>query len=91
MNENMQSSYTYIIGLEFNAARNNIAIEQTTNPDNGFIQLHQNYIDFLTVIIGEDLIFFENYKFASDNTSKKINSLYKNLNTVSFNTFIISL
>ena len=29
-------------------------------------------------------IFFENYKFASDNTSKKINSLYKNLNTVSF-------
>jgi hypothetical protein len=60
MNENMQSSYTYIIGLEFNAARNNIAIEQTTNPDNGFIQLHQNYIDFLTVIIGEDLIFFEN-------------------------------
>ena len=29
-------------------------------------------------------IFFENYKFASDNTTKKINSLYKNLNTVSF-------
>ena len=60
MNENMQSSYTHIIALEFDAAKNNIAIEKATNPDNGFIHLHQNYIDFLTVIIGEDFVFFKN-------------------------------
>ena len=60
MNKNMESSYSYIIGLEFDAARNNIAIEQITNPDNGFIQLHQNYIDFLTIMIGEDFTFFKN-------------------------------
>ena len=29
-------------------------------------------------------IFFENYKFKSDNTAEKINSLYKNLSTISF-------
>ncbi len=60
MNENMQNSYAHIIRLEFDAAKNNIAVEQATNSDNGFIQLHQNYIDFLTIFIGEDYVFFEN-------------------------------
>lgn len=60
MNENMQSTYSYIIELDFNSAKNNIAMEQINNPENGLIQLYQNYIDFLIVMIGEDLPFFEN-------------------------------
>ena len=35
-------------------------------------------------------IFFENYEFKSENTAEKINSLYKNLNTVSFLDLIIN-
>ena len=75
MNENMQSSYTHIIRLEFDKAKHNIAIEQATNPDNGFIQLHQNYIDFLTVIIDEDFVFFEN---AVKQKSERITMLKEN-------------
>ena len=30
------------------------------NPTNGFIPLHQNYIDFLTIIIGEEKSYFDN-------------------------------
>ena len=59
MNENMQSSYSHIIALEFDEAKLKIAEEQLANPENGFIYLHKNYIDFLTIIIGEDFVLFE--------------------------------
>ncbi len=58
MNERMQQSYTRIINLEFEAANKLLLIEQIENPDNAIFVLHQNYIDFLTVIIGEDEDFF---------------------------------
>jgi lipopolysaccharide export system permease protein len=35
-------------------------------------------------------VFFENYKFKSSNTTDKINSLYKNLNTISFLDLILN-
>ena len=59
MNDRMQKTYTHIINLEFDAAKQLISLEQTNNPSNGFIQLHENYIDFLTVLIGEDYAYFE--------------------------------
>jgi len=60
MNENMQKSYSHIVNLEFESAIKLLANEQSKNPTNGFIPLHQNYIDFLTIIIGEEKIYFDN-------------------------------
>ena len=41
-------------------------------------------------ILEDSSIFLENYEFASNNTSAKINTLYKNLNTVSFLDLILN-
>ena len=62
MNERMQQSYTHIINLEFEAANKLLQIEQLENPDNAILVLHQNYIDFLTIIIGEEAEFFSTAK-----------------------------
>ena len=56
----MQKSYSHIVNLEFESAKKLLANEQSKNPTNGFIPLHQNYIDFLTIIIGEEKIYFDN-------------------------------
>jgi hypothetical protein len=58
MNERMQQSYTHIINLEFEAANKLLQIEKIEHPDNGILVLHQNYIDFLTILIGEEEEFF---------------------------------
>jgi len=60
MNENMQQSYSYIMNLELDSAKKLLANEKSQNSTNGFIVLHQNYIDFLTIIIGEEKIYFDN-------------------------------
>jgi len=58
MNERMQQSYTHIINLEFEAANELLQIEKIEHPDNGILALHKNYIDFLTILIGEEEEFF---------------------------------
>jgi tetratricopeptide (TPR) repeat protein len=62
MNERMQQSYTHIINLEFEAANHLLHIEQIEHPDNAILFLHHNYIDFLTVLIGEEEKFFSTAK-----------------------------
>ena len=62
MTERMQKSYTHIINLEFEAANKLLQLEQFEHPDNRIFVLHQNYIDFLTVLIGEDKDFFSTAK-----------------------------
>ena len=58
-NENIQNSYKHIINLEFEEAYDLLEVESENNPDNGFIPLHKNYIDFLTILISEDNAYFE--------------------------------
>ena len=41
-------------------------------------------------LLNDDTIFLENYKFESKNTTEKITSLYKNLNTISFLDLILN-
>ena len=72
MNENMQKTYIYIINLEFDKANELLRAEQKDNPANRIIILQENYIDFLTIIIGEDESFFT---AAKDKKSDRINSL----------------
>ena len=62
MNERMQQSYTHIINLEFEAANKLLQLEQLENRDNAILVLHQNYIDFLTILIGEEGEFFSTAK-----------------------------
>jgi len=62
MNERMQQSYTHIINLEFETANKLLQIEQIEHPDNAILVLHQNYIDFLTILIGEEEDFFSTAK-----------------------------
>ncbi|MEC9209299.1 MAG: hypothetical protein VX762_02610 [Bacteroidota bacterium] len=66
MNKNMQKSYSYIINLEFEKANVLLAKEQSQNPKNGFILLHKNYIDFLTIFISEDFNYFESHEHFKD-------------------------
>ena len=75
MNTNMQKSYTHIINLEFDAAIELLAHEQLRNPENAFIHLHYNYIDFLTILIGEEYAFF---KSAEKNKALRIEYLKNN-------------
>ena len=72
MNENMQKTYDHIIHLEFDKANELISDEQKDNPTNRIIILQQNYIDFLTIIIGEDEAFFI---VAKDKKSDRIDFL----------------
>ena len=69
MNERMQQSYIHIINLEFCEANDLLIIEEKENPDNAIIILHQNYIDFLTIIIGENKNFFT---ITKDKKSERI-------------------
>jgi hypothetical protein len=66
MNENMQKSYSHIINLEFEKATILLTKEQSQNPKNGFIPLHKNYIDFLTILITEDFKYFESHENFKD-------------------------
>ena len=72
MNENMKKTYTHIINLEFDQANELLRSEKKDNPTNKIIILQENYIDFLTIIIGEDEAFFT---AAKDKKSDRINFL----------------
>ena len=69
MNDRMKQSYTHIINLEFDAANKLLQLEQNENSNNGIIPLQYNYIDFLTILIGEDKDFFAT---AKDKKSDRI-------------------
>jgi len=60
VNENIKNSYKHIINLEFEEAHDLLEVEAESSPNNGFIPLHKNYIDFLTILISEDNAYFEN-------------------------------
>ena len=75
MNENMQNSYQYIINLEFEKANDLLQKEQKSNSINGFIPLHQNYINFLTIIITEDIHYFE---IAEKKKNNRVDKLKEN-------------
>jgi len=74
MNENMQNAYLSIIDLKFNEGIRFIEVEKQQNPNNGLIYLHENYKDFLELIIGEDKQLFDK---ISSNKSKRLSAIEK--------------
>jgi len=75
MNANMQLAYSQIINLNFDDAIDILENEKIQNPNNAFIILNENYIDFLKIIIGEDKLYYENNRIKKNarlNNLKKI-------------------
>ncbi|MEE2700135.1 MAG: hypothetical protein VYD71_02075 [Bacteroidota bacterium] len=69
MNENMQHAYLAIIDLQFEKGQSFIDLEKQHNSQNGLIQLTENYIDFLSLIIGEERQLFRK---ISSNKNKRL-------------------
>ena len=83
MNENMKRSYSHIINLEFEKANVLLYKEKSHNPQNGFIALYNNYIDFLTILISEDVDYFESHKDLKNKRLDLLDEMIKILHTTS--------
>lgn len=62
LNENCREAYTHIINLDFEKGQALINKEKSANPNNDISLYLENYIDFLTIVIGEDEAEFEKRK-----------------------------
>ncbi|MBE0661073.1 MAG: hypothetical protein IH597_01295 [Bacteroidales bacterium] len=71
-NANCIKAYTEIISLNFMAGAELLSLEKTENPANRIPVFLENYIDFLTLAIGEEQSDFEQLK---QNRSVRINIL----------------
>ena len=72
MNERMQQSYTHIINLEFEAAQQLLNLELKENFENRMIDIQYNYIDFLTILIGEEEEFFSIAQYSKQDRIYRI-------------------
>lgn len=73
-NQTCINAYNDIISLNFNGGLKWIEKEKATNPDNRIVLLLENYIDFLTLAIGENESDFDALK---PNRTKRIDLLHK--------------
>jgi len=72
--EGCKQAYQDILSLKIGSARQLLAIEKETNPDNAYIVYLENYIDFLTIFIGENQADFE---FLENNKSVRLEQISK--------------
>lgn len=61
-NDHCSLAYQKIINLQMDSAQYYISLEQRQNPDNLIPILLENYHDFLSIIISEDELLFEDLK-----------------------------
>lgn len=73
-NENCRKAYTHILNLDFEKGNALIQKEKAAHPDNLITTYLENYIDFLTIVIGEDEKEFDKRK---GNKSKRLDLLEK--------------
>lgn len=74
VNDNCMRAYRAIISLDFDEGRLWLEKEKAENPDNLIPVYYENYIDFLTLLIGEKESDFNNLK---PNKRERINELEK--------------
>lgn len=74
MNNNIRNSYSHILNLEFAEANVLLSQEESVNPQNGFIPVYRNYIDFLTILTTEDFSFFELHEDLKDSRISALNN-----------------
>ncbi len=53
-NTNCRTAYTALIELRFSDAQKSISAEKKSDPSNNIVHLLENYIDMLTLVIGEE-------------------------------------
>ncbi len=78
INDNCKEAYINVIGFKHTAARANLEIEKQINPDNPYIPYLNNYMDFLTVFIGEDRDVMDRMDNKKQERIKKIEALDDN-------------
>jgi tetratricopeptide (TPR) repeat protein len=61
-NDRCQNAFEMILGLQFEKARHTLLEEKTQNPANLIPVYLENYIDFLTLFIGENRVQFDQLK-----------------------------
>ena len=75
-NENCQKAYTKIIHLKFKHGKDFLEIEKQQNPQNRLPYFIENYIDFLTIQIGEEQIDFNRLKENKNNRLDILKNLH---------------
>ncbi|MDD5571138.1 MAG: tetratricopeptide repeat protein [Bacteroidales bacterium] len=71
-NKNCINAYTNVINLNFQEGKRLLNVEKTTNPQNDIPLLIENYIDFLTLIVGENSKEFNVLKNNKDQRLEKL-------------------
>jgi hypothetical protein len=69
-----KQAYQDILSLKFNDARQQLELEKMARPGNTYILYLENYIDFLTLFIGENE---ENFHLLEDNKSERLEQISK--------------
>jgi len=74
LTEGCKQAYNDILALKFGDARFQLEVEKNANPDNTYIIYLENYIDFLTLFIGENE---DDFDFLESNKSERIEQISK--------------
>lgn len=86
-NENCRQAYTHIINLDFEKGKVLIDKEKKANPNNQITLYLENYIDFLTITIGEDKEEFDKRK---GNKNHRLNQLEKGDKSSPYYRFVLA-
>ncbi len=74
LTDGCKQAYNDILSLKFNDARIQLQSEKVFNPNNTYIVYLENYIDFLTLFIGENE---DDFHFLEDNKFDRIKQINK--------------
>ena len=67
VNSNVRNAYMYSTYLEFDKAKDLLNEERKYNSGNNLVLLNESYIDFLVIMIGEDIdLFHESTKIKEN-------------------------
>lgn len=69
-----KSAYNEILSLKFGDARTLLELEKEINPENTYIVYLENYIDFLTLFIGENE---DDFHFLEKNKAERLEQISK--------------
>jgi hypothetical protein len=86
VNEQCKLAYEDILALRFDAAEAKLSAEKRANPENLFVPYLENYIDFLTIFIGEDELLFHELE---DNKSTRINRIKELSDTSAYKKYML--
>ncbi|NVO03558.1 MAG: tetratricopeptide repeat protein [Bacteroidetes bacterium] len=87
VNPNCIYAYEKIFNLEFIAAQKIISLEESKNPKNKFTVYLRDYIDFLSLVIGEN---FQEYKTLKEKQSERIEIIEESSNNNPYKNYYLA-